>query len=340
MKHAVSPHLAGRPAPWKFALALALVYISWGTTYLAIEEGVKTLPPALFAGTRVALAGLTVLAFLALSGGTVRLSRRDAVLTCLSGGLMFVGGNGMLTFAEKTVPSGIAAVLAATIPLWMALLEAVFPRGDRLTWRGWLGLLIGLAGVALLLSEKWLRQPASVFADAGPFLVLGSATAWSLGSFLYRHGGSRAPHLTAAAYQMLFGGGGMAVIGLMMGEARGLTPACLTGGAVAAFFYLLVVGSLIGFIAYNWLLGHASAALAGTYAYVNPIIALLVGWLLAAETLSLGVFAGGVVILVGVALVRLGGVRRQRPVAESPDAPSARPVAATELRAISVPARR
>jgi drug/metabolite transporter (DMT)-like permease len=294
------------------ALALALVYTAWGTTYLAIAEGVKTLPPALFAGTRVGLAGLAVLAFLGMTGGTVRLSGRDALLAWLSGGLMFVAGNGLITFAERTVPSGVAAVLAATTPLWMALLEAAWPRGDRLKWRGWLGLLFGLGGVALLWSDKLVTQPAAVFQDVGPLMVLGSAMAWALGSFVHRHGRSRAPHLTAAAYQMLLGGGSMAVIGLAMGERSQLTPACLTPRAVGAFFYLLVVGSLVGFVAYNWLISHAPAALAGTYAYVNPVVALLVGWLVAGETPAAPVIGGIAVILLGVALVRLGGARPSR----------------------------
>ena len=309
MNHDGPPHFSRRPPSWKLALALALVYVAWGTTYLAIREGVRTLPPGLFAGTRVALAGLALLAFLGMTGGTVRLSGRDAVLTWLSGAVMFVGGNGLLTFAEKTVPSGVAAVLAATIPLWMALLEMILPHGERLTARGWLGLLIGFGGVVLLGSNGLTVPPGAAFLDVGPLLVLGSAAAWSLGSFIYRHGRSRAPHLTAAAYQMLFGGGSMAVVGLAMGEGGRLTGDCLTWGAIGAFFYLLVVGSLVGFVAYNWLLGRASAALTGTYAYVNPVVALLVGWLLAGERLSPALAVGGAVILVGVALVRLGGVR-------------------------------
>ncbi len=297
-------------ASWKLTLALGLVYLAWGTTYLAIQEGVKTLPPAIFAGSRVCLAGLLVLAFLRLSGGTVCLSRREVLLTFASGVLMFVVGNGLLTFAEMTVPSGAAAVLAATTPLWMAVLEAAWPHGERLAWRGWFGLLVGLGGVALLLSEKWLNQSTPGLSGAGPFLVLASAAGWALGSSLYRHGRSSVPHLTAAGYQMFFGGGSLVVIGLTMGEARNLTASCLTPEAIASFFYLLVVGSFIGFIAFNWLLGHASVALTGTYAYVNPVIALLVGWLVAKETPTPAILAGVAVVLLGVALVRLGGVRR------------------------------
>jgi drug/metabolite transporter (DMT)-like permease len=323
-------------APWKLALALGLVYLSWGTTYLAIQEGVKTLPPALFAGSRVCLAGLLVLAFLRLSGGTVRLSRRDALLTFISGGLMFVVGNGLLTFAEKTVASGAAAVLAATAPLWMAVLEAAWPHGERLAWRGWIGLLVGLGGVVVMLSEKWLNQSASGLSDAGPYLVLGSAAGWALGSFLHRHGRSSAPHLTAAAYQMLFGGGSLAVLGLAIGEGREVTFGSLTPAAITAFFYLLVIGSIVGFIAFNWLLGHASAALTGTYAYVNPVIALLVGWLIANETPTPAIVTGVAVILVGVALVRLGGVRKHAALFHPAGSPR-RPVKPTRPIGIAEP---
>jgi drug/metabolite transporter (DMT)-like permease len=312
MKNEGPVHSSRRPAPWKLTLALAIVYIAWGTTYLAIKDGVRTLPPGLFAGTRVSLAGLTVLAFLGLTGGTVRLSSRDALRAWMSGGLMFVGGNGLLTFAEKTVPSGTAAVLAATMPLWMALLEAAAPNGERMTRRGWLGLLLGLIGVVLLFSEQLIGQPTAVFRDLGPLLVLGSAAAWALGSILHHRSRSRAPHLTGAAYQMLFGGLSMAAVGLALGEGGQLTPACLTTEAISAFFYLLVVGSLVGFVAYNWLLGHVPAALAGTCSYVNPVVALLVGWLLAGETPSLVMLGGVVVILFGVALVQLGGVQAPR----------------------------
>jgi drug/metabolite transporter (DMT)-like permease len=290
-------------------LALGLVYGSWGTTYLAIREGVQTLPPALFGGTRVALAGLLLLTAVGLRGGPVRLPRRETLWAWLVGGLMFVGGNGLVTFAEKTVPSGVAAVIVATTPLWMALLETAWPRGERLRPRGWLGLFVGLAGVAILWSDQLLR-PAAAFGGEGPFLVLGSAGCWALGAFLHRHGPARGPHLTTAAYQMLLGGASLSLLGLLLGEAGELSGDRFTPGAVFAFFYLLVVGSLVGFTAFTWLLGHTSAALSGTYAYVNPVVALLAGWLVAKEQLSVAVVVGMAVILGGVALVRLGSFRR------------------------------
>ena len=301
-----------RPATWALILAFALVYVSWGTTYLAIKRGVKDehLPPALFGGVRVCLAGLLLLGYLGLRGEPLRLHRRDLVGVTVGGVLLFAGGNNLLAMSERTVPSGVAAILAATTPLWIALLEMFWPHGDRLGGRGWLGLAIGLGGVVLLLWPK-LHDPSDFLIDYGPLLMLGSAPAWSLGALFLRHWGLRAAHLTTAAYQMAIGGFCQALTGVLAGEIAEL-PAEITPGAIGAFVYLLIVGSLMGFVAFNWLLGRVSAARAGTYAYVNPIIALLVGCLVDGEELTLWALGGIIVILTGVALVR-GAAQRRLP---------------------------
>jgi drug/metabolite transporter (DMT)-like permease len=295
-----------KPPLWQTLLALAVVYLTWGTTYLAIREGVKTLPPGLFGGVRVAAAGAVLLAWLALRGEKAALPWRELRAEWLVGVLLFVGGNGLVTVGMKTVPSGVGSVLTATTPLWMALLEAAAPRGERLAPGGWLGLLLGLGGVALLWAGK---GEAAALAGVGPLLLLGSALAWSVGSFLHRH---RRPAglLRSAGWQMLLGGGTLALIGVAAGEAGELSAAQLTPRAVFAFFYLLVVSSLVAFVAYLWLLRHVSAALAGTYAYVNPAIAVLLGWLAADEALTPALVGGMAVILAGVALVRASAVRR------------------------------
>jgi drug/metabolite transporter (DMT)-like permease len=303
--HAPTP--PSKPPLWQVLLALAWVYLSWGTTYLAIREGVKTLPPGLFGGLRIAAAGAVLLGWLALRGQPVRLPRGEWGATWLIGGLLFVGGNGLVTLAMKTVPSGVGSVLVATTPLWMALLEAAAPRGERLALRGWVGLLLGLGGVALLWAGR-AHDPAALV-GLGPLLLLGSALAWSVGSFIHRHRRKPTPLLLSAAWQMLLGGGTLSLIGLAAGEAGGLTAAQLTPRAVAAFFYLLTVSSLVAFVAYLWLLRHVSAALAGTYAYVNPAVAVLLGWLLADEALTPALVGGLAVILAGVALVRASAAR-------------------------------
>jgi drug/metabolite transporter (DMT)-like permease len=317
--NALPQNISTRPATWTLALGFALVYISWGTTYLAIQAGVRDehLPPALFGGVRVCLAGVLLLAYLALRGQRLSMSRRDWAFVAIAGLLLFVAGNGLITFAERTVPSGVAAVLATTTPLWIGLLEMFWPGGDRLTSRGWLGLVIGLAGVAIVLGDK-LTDSAALVQDAGPLLVLGSAAGWALGSLVVRHKRLSCSHLTAASYQMIVGGGALTLIGCATGEL-GEFPDTVTAGAAGAFLYLLVVGSLIGFVSFNWLLGHVAAAKVGTYAYVNPVVAVLAGWWLAGETINIWFAVGLLVILTGVALVRRGE-SPGRQVPESSDA--------------------
>jgi drug/metabolite transporter (DMT)-like permease len=297
-----------RPATWALALAFTLVYLSWGTTFLAIKEGVKNqqLPPALFGGSRVCLAGLILLAFVWWRGERLRLSRQDLTSVALGALTMFILGNGLLNFAEQTVSSGVAAVLAATTPLWIGILGMSGPRGERLAPWGWMGVIVGLAGILVLLAPQ-VQDPRTLLENPGILLVLGSALSWSLGSLLLRHRRCQASHLTAAAYQMILGGGGLTIVGLAIGEAGQLTADHFTAKAALAFFYLLVIGSLVGFVAYNWLLGHVTAAQAGTYAYVNPVVAILVGWLWGQEELTIGVVGGMAIILAGVALVRGGG---------------------------------
>jgi drug/metabolite transporter (DMT)-like permease len=318
-----------RPKPWAITLAFAIIYLSWGTTYLAIKEGVKEFPPALFGGVRITLAGLIILAWAALRGG-LPLPRRDLIGAAIGGVFLFIGGNGLITLAEKTVDSGVASVLVATTPLWLALLETAWPWGERLSLRGWTGLLVGLGGVFILLAPR-LSDPAAFLRDAGPLLVLGSSSSWALGSFILRYQKRRGSHLANAGCQMLIGGLGLLALAFLAGEHGQLTAERFTWPAVVSFFHLLIVGSLIGFTAYNWLLEHVSATLAGTYAYVNPAVAILVGWLVGGEEITGWIVGGMLVILAGVALVRSGAGRSPATAAapakpEAPPAP-ARPTA-------------
>jgi drug/metabolite transporter (DMT)-like permease len=216
------------------------------------------------------------------------------------GCIFFVGGNWLVTIGVKTVPSGVAAILVATTPLWTALLETCSPQGERLNCYGWVGLLVGLAGVILLK----LDQPPDPESTMGAILIIGSALAWAFGSVLLRRHRQKGSHLVGAAWQMILGGGGLCLVGLALGELGQFTPDKFTPQGVYSFFHLLVFGSLVGFVAYNWLLGHVSTAHASTYAYVNPAVALLVGWLLGDHPISVAMVAGMCIILTGVALVR------------------------------------
>jgi drug/metabolite transporter (DMT)-like permease len=306
MNHPPSATLHRRPATWALVLAFGLVYVCWGTTYLAVKKGVREegLPPALFGGVRVCIAGALILGWQLLRGQRIALPARDRVTIGLCAFLLFVGGNGLINVAGQTLDSSVSAVLAATTPLWIGLFEMCWPHGERLAGRGWLGLLLGLAGV-LLLGVPLLSKTANLALDVGYLLVLGSASCWALGSLVARHRRMTSPHLTAAAYQMLLGGAGLALIGLVSGEASRL-PDHVSARAAGAFVWLLVFGSLLGFVAYNWLLAHVSAAQAGTYAYVNPAIAVVIG-VLDGEEPTIWLAGGIAVILAGVALVRSGG---------------------------------
>jgi drug/metabolite transporter (DMT)-like permease len=308
-----------KPPPAAIALAFAVIYISWGTTYFAIKLGMQReqLPPALFGGARFLAAGLLVLAWQGVRGQALRVAPPDLLKMLAAGGLLFVGGSGFINAGLKYLDSSLAAVLVATTPLWIGLFAMLWPQGERVTPGGWLGLFCGLAGVVLLLEPR-LRQSAD-FDLRGVCFVLASAASWSLGSLLLRKLRLDLPHLTAAGYQMFLGGAALAALGLIIGEAS-QGPGQLTANVVAVFLYLLLVGSLMGFIAFNWLLGHVSAAKVGTYAYINPIVAILIGWFVEEEVTARTWTAIGVILL-GVFLVRSG--ERAPPVAAPDESPLA-----------------
>lgn len=296
---------SSRPAAWRIWLALLTLYLVWGTTYLAIKIGVadESLPPFLFGGTRVGTAGLVLLIVQLVRGDSIGLRRRDLGGILAGAGFLFVGGNGLISIALKHVQSGESAVLAATTTLWMAMASRLFPGGDRLRPLGWLGLLVGLAGVAALQAPALSEQGFSFGANVGPYLVLGSAACWGVGAVVLRQMPPKIPRLTSAGYQMALGGLGMSCVGLLLGERA---PERVSAGAVGTFLYLLVFGSLIAYVAFHWLLEHETATRIGTYAYVNPLVAVLLGAWWRAEPLTWPLGAGMALVLLAVALVRAG----------------------------------
>lgn len=295
-----SPLVSGPPT-WRVGLALGLVYVCWSTTYLAIQEGVRTLPPLLFGGTRIALAGAILLSVLAMRGQLRKASGASLTSMWLAGSLMFLGGNGLINIGQMTVPSGMASVLVATCPLFLALLERAIPSGERMPLLSWIGMLAGLVGVGFLAIGRGVDALGT---PLGVACCLGSAFTWAVGSIVARHWPSNCPLIQSAGTQMFLGGLTMLVVGWFIGEGNALTLESFTPRAVVAFFWLLIVGSLLGFVAYIWLLGNVSAGLAGSYAYVNPALAILLGWAIGGERITLPILAGLVVILSGVALVK------------------------------------
>jgi drug/metabolite transporter (DMT)-like permease len=306
------------PSSWAVVVGFALIYISWGTTYLPMRIAVhdEQIPPALFGGVRVFCGGILLHLFQICRGAGVRISRRDFGKIVGISWLLFVAGNGLMNAANQTVSSGVCAVLAATTPLWLGLFGMLWPRGERLTPRGWLGLLVGLAGVRLIL-EPQFSTPERFGQPIGIAFVLGSAASWAMGSLVLRHTRLTTAHLTTAAYQMICGGMSLTLVGVVLGEPQRL-PEPISARAIGAFLYLLIVGSLVGFVAFNWLLRHVTAAKVGTYAYVNPVVAVLVGWV-AGEGFTGWLAAGICVILLAVFLIRGGERPAQVAVLAGPD---------------------
>ncbi|MFO0865558.1 MAG: EamA family transporter [Gemmataceae bacterium] len=301
-----SPNADSQPAAWKLILAFATIYISWGTTYLAIQLGVneEKMPPLIFGGSRLFTAGVVLLGLQALRRQKVRLARTDLWPLIIAGVLLFVGGNGCISLAVQTITSGESSVLAATMPLWLGLLAMLWPDGDRLNLIGWAGLMVGFVGVGFLFAPKLVRG-ASLFGEVGAFFALASAALWALGSLILRHVKLSLPRFSSAAWQMAIGGGAMMVVGFARGESL---PQRIALSAFGVWAWLLVVGSWMGFVAFNWLLEHVSAARVGTYAYVNPLLAVLLGWAVHAEEVSAWLLEGLGCILIGVFLVRWGEV--------------------------------
>ena len=279
---------ATAPAP-RVALALAAVFLIWGSTYLAIRFALEGgFPPFLLGGIRFLLAGGLVFAFLRLRGVAAP-TRAQWGNAAVMGVLLLVLGNGMVNFAEKSVSSGMAAVAVASAPLWMGVFAAM--RGQRPSGIEWVGLAIGFVGVV------WLNSGSSLNASrAGMLALLVATIAWSFGSIWSRGRDLPSPFMASAA-QMLCGGAAMLVLGLAIGERFDGLP---SAHGLAAFAYLVVFGSIIGFSAYIWLLHHVRPALAGSYAYVNPAIAVALGAWLAGERFGRHELLAMGVILLGV----------------------------------------
>ncbi|HEX7896526.1 MAG TPA: EamA family transporter [Planctomycetota bacterium] len=288
----------------KVVLAFASVYLCWGSTYLAMRVAVESMPPFLMAGSRFILAGSLLYAYARRRGAAPpeRIHWRSAAIV---GALLLVGGNGGVVWAEKTVPSGIAALLVASVPLWIALFQWLGP--DRLRPRAWgvVGLGGGFAGVALL--ALWRDATAGPVNPAGAAALVGASISWAAGTLVARRAPFPASPLLAAALQMLAGGVLQIATGLALGEAGEV--GVFTGRSWIAWGYLVVFGSLCGYVPYVWLLGVRPAAQVATYAYVNPAIAVVLGWAILGEPLTGRMLAAAALIVASVAAITVSAGR-------------------------------
>jgi drug/metabolite transporter (DMT)-like permease len=311
--------MAAVPARWKLLTALWTVYLVWGSTYLAIKVSVRTMPAFLSAGSRFLLAGALLGAILVATGRSLRVTRRELASSALLGLALLTLGVGVVTLAETRIDSSIAAMIAGSVPLQVVVLRTLARERVALATR--LSVLAGLAGLALIVVPGGEGASSAV----GLALMLGASVSWSLGSFF----GQRLPlaqdGFVATTWEMLCAGAFLLVLGAATGEVGDVDPAAFSLESVAAWLYLAVVGSLVGFTAYAWLLRNAPISKVVTHQYVNPVVAIILGALLLDERLTASV-AVGAALIVGSVFV----VVRQEGKPEPAPAPDAEPA---DLRA-------
>lgn len=282
---------------------MGAVYIFWGGTYLGMRFAVETLPPFLMAGTRFLLAGLIMFCF-DLSRGGAFPSGRQWRGAAIVGALLLLGGNGGVVWSTQFIPSGLSAIIVATVPLWMALFVWLSPGGVRPQITVIVGLLLGFGGVLILVTKNISPAVSAGFSQwVGYLVVAGAAVSWSAGSLYARSASLPKSPWMAIALQMITGGSLLLAAGLVVGEWNGLNLSLASTRSLLAFVYLVIFGSLIGFSSYIYLLQNTSPSLASTYAYVNPTIAVFLGWALANEQFSSTDMVAAVVIIVAVALI-------------------------------------
>jgi drug/metabolite transporter (DMT)-like permease len=288
---------------WKTLLAFAIIYFVWGSTYLAIRVGVREVPPFLLAAMRFLIAGLLLYGWMIARGERSPTGRQWASASLLAI-LIFVLDYGLVFWAEQRVPSGVAAVMMATIPAFMALSEIILLRTQRLTLRLTLALLIGIGGVAVLMSGSLNLGGAPIDKEGAAALIVASIS-WSVASVLSRKLPLPPSKVMSSGAQMLAGGVFLALTAAALGEFRSFHPWAISRGAWLSLLYLIVAGSIIGYTAYVWLIHHESPTKVGTYAYVNPVVAVLVGYFLGGETIDPRTILGTLFVLISVVVITI-----------------------------------
>lgn len=306
-------HTPGKPgrAFYLTGIALVAVYLFWGGTYLGMKVAVESMPPFLMAGARFFSAGV-VLYILSRLGGARRPMLKEWRSAAIVGALLLLGGNGVVAWAEQRVSSSVASLIVAAVPVWM-LLIGWLGRGGKRPGAGVIaGIVLGFLGIAVLVLQPGQGSGSGQSFDIiGIIALLTASISWAAGSMYSRSARLPGPPLMSTAVQMLTGGVLLMIFSVFTGDWGQLNIAQITGRSYLAFGYLVVFGSVIGYTAYIWLLKNAEPALVSTYAFVNPVVAVLLGWLLAGEQLTAGTWISAVIIIASVAVVT---VFRSRPV--------------------------
>jgi drug/metabolite transporter (DMT)-like permease len=312
-----------RHAPeWQIWAALVTVYVVWGSTYLAIRVMVGTMPPLLSAGARFIIAGLLLFGYLGIRGGigALRFSRGEWLGAGFVGLALLLGGNGLVVLGEREVPSGLAALLVAIVPLAVIVLRVIF--GERVTGGTLVGVMAGFAGVAVLIVPRGMDGSVAL---GGMLMLVVAASSWSIGSYFSKR--VELPHrpLASTGAQMVVGGIGLTVAGVLSGEIGLAQPQRFSTDSVLAFLYLIVMGSVVGYSAFTWLLQHAPVSQVSTYAFVNPVVAIFLGWALLNEDVNLTMILGAAMIVVSVGLTIRTESRAARQIAAARSHPASGP---------------
>jgi drug/metabolite transporter (DMT)-like permease len=286
--------------------AFFAVYIFWGSTYLAIKYAIETLPPFLMAGARFAFAGSVLFLWARLSKDYETPTLAHWRTSFIVGTLLLLGGNGGVVLAQHYIPSSLAALLVATEPLWIVLLSWVWLRSGRPNWKVGLGLLVGFVGVWLLISGRPSEAGATGVGLGqwiGILAVIVGAFSWAAGSIYGLRASVPKSSLLTAGMQMIAGSVSLLLVGLIRGEWSTFEPSAVSNNSLFGLAYLIIFGSLVGFTAYSWLLKNARPSMVATYAYVNPVIAVLLGWLIAGESMTGQMLIGAGVVVGSVVLI-------------------------------------
>ena len=307
---------AARRQRTRIILAFAAVYVIWGSTYLFIKYAIESIPPFMLGATRFVVAGGLLYAIAMWRGGA-HARGRDLRLALLTGVLMLGMGNGAVVWAEQTVPSGVVALIVSAVPIMIVLIDWIRPRGVRPTVAIIAGLALGLIGMVVLIGPRAIVGEGHVDEIGAAVLLVGSTT-WALGSILTRGKSGGASPFVFSALQMLAAGGAMLLTSIAFGEPAGFSLSDVTAKSAWSWLYLALAGSVIGYTAYVFLLGAVSATKASTYAYVNPIIAVVLGWAFANEPIGIRTLVAAAIILAGVALITMKQPAAAHPTGEHP----------------------
>jgi len=292
---------AGPPPRWQVAMAFAAVYIIWGSTYLGIRLAVESIPPFSMAGMRALVAGVLLYVW-ARGRGAARPKRVHWREASIVGGFLLLGGNGLVSWAGQYVPSGVSALIVGSVPLWMVPLEWLWHSGPRPTVGIVFGLIVGFAGLGFLVAPVNLGDGARIN-FSGTVALLLAAFLWAIGSLYSRRARLPSSQLLGAAMEMIAGGALLLVAGAALGEWKHFEFARVTLHSAIAWIYLTTFGSLVGFTAYVWLLKATTAARASTYAYVNPVVAVFLGWAVASEPISPRILFAALAIILAVVII-------------------------------------